>query len=188
MPYFNKSQEENRQKTSLLCLEKGFIHPIPYDLKKIVTEKVYFHFNDDERFLLCALCNNFYTVLRSQNYDKPRKLSEKPKNKRGRPAKKNPLCQATMPVGHAIAGRDDESGINAPLLEKDGIFDSLSDSLTGNKAFKWAFENGIVREGYHRGQLNGPNDVLLLSKVETLEQIVTEDLFGHIDALRWFNK
>ncbi|CAB4056141.1 unnamed protein product [Lepeophtheirus salmonis] len=75
-----------------------------------------------------------------------------------------------------------------PIGQTNHDFDSIKDTLTSNKAFKWAFENGIVREGYHGGQLNDPNFILLLFKLETLEQIVPKDLFDHIDTLRLFKK
>ncbi|CAB4058423.1 unnamed protein product [Lepeophtheirus salmonis] len=187
---FHAESQGEQAKNLLLCFEKDLIHPIPYDLKKIVAEKVYYDFNNDEGFLPCTLCNNCYTASRSQNYDKPRKLPEKFKNKRGRPMKKAP----SLPDYNACGTCDCEKrrGIRhqySYVKKRQNAADKyLIDPLPCNKAFKWAFENEIVWEGYHGGRLNGSNGVLLLSKLDTHEQTVSKDLFGHIDALRSFDK
>ncbi|CAB4067156.1 unnamed protein product [Lepeophtheirus salmonis] len=87
--------------------------------------------------------------------------------------------------------KDEESGINTPLLEKGKMV--LKRYLKDLRIWPLSFSDYLkkcepFRDSYHGVQLNGPNCVILFSKLDTLEQILSKDLFGHIDALGSFEK
>ena len=64
------------------------------------------------------------------------------------------------------------------------IFDNANDRCEEDEAYDWAFQNGIVREDYHGGQLNGPNCSKLLRNLDSLELVLPPHLKKFIKALK----
>ncbi|CAB4067403.1 unnamed protein product [Lepeophtheirus salmonis] len=79
--------------------------------------------------------------------------------------------------------RDFKNCIHEPLIGQGNYVVIWDLALRQNYIYFCQF-----REGYQGGQLNTPNCVLLLSMLDTLEQIVPKDLFLLIDTLLSFDK
>lgn len=68
------------------------------------------------------------------------------------------------------------------------IFNLLNDNWGGNRAKEWLQNNGIQRQDYRNGELNGNACKKILKKLRNLKSQVPKRLWKYIFALEDFEK